>query len=146
MLVAMLVLVHSVNPFFIDNFINKCIAITAALDAILVEFANAQSTATAFILNDIYNDSEDDLLATTLSIQALDSILQVLQVLRLQAKPSSWSWVFALLELQLADRKTWSSWTAWQLQTIKAEHSADVLRVANSLRMVATSTVDKYGP
>jgi len=43
-----------------------------------------------------------------------------------------------MLELQLRGPLTLSSWAAWQLQTTKAEFSPDVLRAANSLRMVAT--------
>jgi hypothetical protein len=103
MLVAMPVLVRSVNYVLINNLINKCIAIAAAPDTIPAKPANIQFTATASILNNIYNDSEDNLLATPSSVQLSDSILQVPRVPRLQAKPSSWSWVFAHLNTTILD-------------------------------------------
>ena len=51
-----------------------------------------------------------------------------------------------VLELQLRGLCTLSSWAVWQLRTTRAELSAGIVQVANSLQTVATLTVDKYGP
>jgi hypothetical protein len=74
----------------IDNSID-----TSAVALSVVTTTAAETANTSPVLNDIYDNSEEDLLATLASsLNPLESVSQVPRVPQLQAKPSIRSWVF----------------------------------------------------